>query len=317
MNKLKLVLVVFAFAATAVAQAGQSYIVIGNGPSVSAKLEKAIGKAGGTVTSQRLAKVGALVVESDNPDFASSISGATVVPNVSVRMTPSVQELQPVAANPPNTGDDDFYFDRQWGHDAVNAPEAWEAGQRGAGATVAVLDGGVSLDHPDFAGQVVHAADMTGEGIAYGPNSDDATGIFSHAAHVGGTIAAADNAFGTIGVAPDADLVFIKVLLNHGSGSFADVAAGIVYAADLGYVDVINMSLSGSVPQGIGIGSNEVAALRVLMNRVISYAYQSGILVVAAASNDAIDRDKDKSSVVFPADQPHVVTISPDFSGEC
>jgi subtilisin family serine protease len=300
MGKLKLLLVSMAFFATAAAQAGQSYIVISNSAAVSAKLEKAVGKAGGSITNRGLTDIGVLVAESDNPDFASSVSDATVVPNIMVRMIPSVDELQATAANPPNSGDDDFFFDRQWGHDAVNAPEAWDAGVRGGGATVAVLDGGFSLNHPDIASQVVHWADMTGEGIEYAPNSDDGLGIFSHGMHVAGTIAAADNAFGTIGVAPDADLVLIKVLFNFGSGTFIDVLEGILYAANLGGVDVINMSLGADIPQGLGVDASDVAALR----------HNRGILTVVAAGNDGRNLDKDKSMVVFPADMPHALSIS-------
>lgn len=310
MSKLKVVLSALVLLVSATAQAGQSYLIINNSNNVSKKLAASVEAAGGKITNTNLKKVGILVAESDNADFASSVSGATVMPNIMVRMIPSVNDLQAVAANPPTSGDDDFFFDRQWGHDAVNAPEAWEAGVRGEGATVAVLDGGFSPSHPDFAGQIVHTADMTGEGIEYGPNEDDASGIFSHGMHVAGTIAAADNAFGTIGVAPDADLVFIKVLFNFGSGTFEDVIEGIIYAADLGYVDVINMSLGADIPQGLGVGSNEVAALRAAMNRAIGYAHQNGIITIVAAGNDGRDLDKDKSLTVFPAEMPHAVSIS-------
>src|SRR5690606_9558272 len=69
-------------------------------------------------------------------------------------------------ANPPFSGDDDPLFDLQWGHDAVNAPEAWNAGVRGAGVRVAVLDTGFDLDHPDLAPNIDldSSEDFTGEG---------------------------------------------------------------------------------------------------------------------------------------------------------
>lgn len=287
----------------------QSYLIIANG-QIPNNIANQVARAGGEITN-RVDEAGLVVVTSANPNFRSQLSGPfTVVPNILVRMTNPVERVAESVANPPNSGDDDFFFDRQWGHDAVNAPEAWAAGSRGEGALVAVLDGGFSLNHPDIAPNVVGSADMTGEGIEYGPNSDDPQGIFSHGMHVAGTIAAADNGFGTIGVAPDAKLLLVKVLFNFGSGSFEDVVEGIIYAANYGGVDVINMSLGADIPQGAGIGSNEVAALRVLMNRAISYAHQQGITVIVAAGNDGRDLDKDKSLTVFPAEMPHAISIS-------
>jgi len=46
---------------------------------------------------------------------------------------PNEKMVEADFGNPPISGDDDFYFDLQWGHDAVNAPEAWNAGLFGAG----------------------------------------------------------------------------------------------------------------------------------------------------------------------------------------
>ena len=289
----------------------ESYLIIGNGSgkSITNKITKQADKVGAKVTNV-IEEAGVVVIEA-SPEDAAAMSGVmAVVPNISVQMTKPMERIAVQAANPPGSGDDDFYFDRQWGHDAVNAPEAWEAGVRGEGARVAVLDGGYSLSHPDIAPNLVGWADMTGEGIEYGPNADDDTGIFSHGMHVAGTIAAADNGFGTIGVAPDAELVLVKVLGNAGSGSFEDVMEGIVYATNFGDVDIINMSLGADIPQGAGIGSNEVAALRTAFNRVIGDAYRKGIAVFVAAGNDGRDLDTDKSTVVFPADMPHAISIS-------
>jgi subtilisin family serine protease len=65
----------------------------------------------------------------------------------------------------------DGFFNRQWGHTAAKAVDAWNAGYTGSGAKVAVLDGGFSLNHPDIASQYDPGCttDITGEGIAYGP----------------------------------------------------------------------------------------------------------------------------------------------------
>jgi subtilisin family serine protease len=153
---------------------------------------------------------------------------------------------------------------------------------------------------------------MTGEGIAYGPNSDDATGIFAHGMHTAGTVAAAMNNIGTIGVAPDARLCLVKVLFNYGSGSFEDVAEGIIYAADKG-VDIINMSLGGALIKSGEDGlytAREAAELKNFMARAVSYAYKRGVLVVASAGNEGIDGDKDKNLIHLPSDTPNAMSVS-------
>jgi len=220
-------------------------------------------------------------------------------------------------ANPPVSGDDDFYFDLQWGHDAVNAPEAWNAGVRGAGVTVAVLDTGFDTDHPDLAPNIDLALSKSfvpGEVLEYMlPDT------FSHGTHTAGTIAAADNAFGTIGVAPDATLMLVKVLSDEGSGAFSWVMEGIVHAAQ-NDADVINMSLGALLYKAgfwdedaegnpVFVTAREVQELRVAMERVIRYAIQQGTLVVASAGNDAIDFDHSGALITLPGSAPGVVTV--------
>lgn len=301
------------------AASAASYIVIG---APGAKLDRAVKAAGGAVT-KRLGEIDTVVAESESASFRNALASQSgvlaVVPNVLVRMIdPVAQEsvsendVHAEVVNPPNNdGTYDTRYPLLWGLDAVNAPEAWAAGMTGDGVRVAVLDGGFNMAHPDLTPNINFAlsADMTGEGIAYGPNSDDPTGIFSHGTHVAGTIAAARNGIGVIGVAPDAELVLVKVLFNSGSGSFADVFEGIIYAANVD-ADVINMSLGADIPQGIGIGSNEIAALRVALGRAVNYAYRSGATVVIAAGNDGRNLDKDKSVTVFPAQLTNGIAIS-------
>jgi subtilisin family serine protease len=298
------------------AQSARSYLIISNG-SFPANIDAQISRAGGMITN-RLAEAGVIVASSANADFARRISGAAVVPNVAIRMIDPVsastaeQSVEAEVVNPPNNdGNYDSRYAFLWGLDAVNAPEAWAAGVTGEGVRVAVLDGGFNMLHPDLVPNINTAlsADMTGEGISYGPNEDDATGIFSHGTHVAGTIAAARNGIGVIGVAPDAELVLVKVLFNRGSGTFEDVIEGIIYAANAD-ADVINMSLGADIPQGLGIDASGVAALRAAMNRAITYAYQSGATVIVAGGNDGRDLDKDQSTTVFPAQLANAIAIS-------
>jgi subtilisin family serine protease len=278
-------------------------MVLGAGNKLPAGFEQKIAAAGGTV-EYTIPQVGIAVVTSSDPAFANAqIPGVSgVVFNPVVQMIEPGQNVAVEFGNPPFSGDDDFFFDLQWGHDAVNAPEAWDAGNRGAGVRVAVLDGGFDLDHPDLAPNINLglSMDFTGEGLQYGLPDP-----FSHGSHTAGTIGAADNAFGTIGIAPEVELVLLKVLFDFGSGYFSDVIAGIVYAADVD-ADVINMSLGAYFP----IDGREAAGLMVAISRATTYAYQMGTTVFASAGNDSADGDHDANFVHLPSAAPHVISIS-------
>lgn len=180
-----------------------------------------------------------------------------------------------------------FGGSREWNLNAIGAPEAWAAGYTGQGVTVAVIDTGVDLDHPDLVSNLfVNPGEIPGNGIDDDANGfvDDVNGYdfadrdanpddeSGHGTHVAGTIAANRNGFGATGVAPDATILPVRVLGTNGSGSTNDVAAGIRYAASLG-ADIINLSLGGGYSRAIDLA--------------IDYAHSLGALVVAAAGNES------------------------------
>lgn len=309
----------------AAAHAG-TYVVTANSHSMDSKLAQKIEAAGGTITA-RLPQIGVAIVESDYTDFATR---AARIPGVHSAVSDFVMQFdQPQGealvaanfANPPNSGDNDAFFDLQWGHAAIDAAGAWNAGHRGAGATVAVLDSGLYCSHVDIAPNLIGGASF----VPSEPNFCNTTGS-SHGTHVAGTILAADNGIGTIGVAPQAKLLAVKVLsAASGSGSFGGIIQGIVFAADNG-ADVINMSLGvrGGLPVN-GPGANDVRELINATARATRYARSQNAVIVVSAGNDARDLDKDSSVTVcdaggencfnqnlvaFPAQLPGVLSIS-------
>ena len=139
-----------------------------------------------------------------------------------------------------------------------NLPGAWELSQ-GAGVTVAVVDSGAKLDHPDLAPNIwTNFKEIPGNGVDDDHNGyvDDVHGVdltsksqgqnlsdgFGHGTHVAGTIAAAANGKGVVGVAFRAKLMIVRVLDDEGAGSTGAVAEGIRYAAANG-ARIINLSL--------------------------------------------------------------------------
>ena len=156
-----------------------------------------------------------------------------------------------------------------WGLDNINAPEVWSGGNSfsgvtGYGSTVAVIDTGVDLDHPEFQGRITNGYDF----VDNDNNADDGNG---HGTHVAGTIGGANDGRGITGVAPDASIMPIRVLGNDGYGYTSDIIAGVYWATDNG-ADVINLSLGGG-------GYSQAMA------DAIAYASNNGSVVVMAAGN--------------------------------
>ncbi len=167
----------------------------------------------------------------------------------------------------------------------IDAPEAWEITTGVTETMIAVIDTGVDYNHEDLDdGRVRTDIDQD-----YVNDDDDAMDDHSHGTHVAGTIAAeTNNGVGVAGVMWQAQILPLKVLSNRGSGSSDDVAAAIRYAADQG-ADAINMSLgSRSCSQTIA--------------DAVNYAYDKGVVIVAAAGNSG-------SSIGYPAKHAPVIAV--------
>ena len=308
----------------------ESYVVLAKHQFASG-FAADVAAAGGHITTF-VPEIGLAIVDSTDPDFRSKggrIDGVhAVAANISMRMLepnmPVMLSFDEAFANPPVSGDDDFYFNLQWGHAAIDAASAWNAGYRGAGVRVAVLDSGIDAEHPDLAPNLntaLSASFVPGEDWNVQPGF-----YFNHGTHVAGTIAAADNGYGSIGVAPEAELVAVKVLSEvSGSGSFGGIAAGMVYAANIG-ADVINMSLGATIPSNCTFdildendqptGETEhfpaadCAAIVDLLRRAANYAHGAGSTIISSAGNEATDMDHNGSVVKLPAELPGVISIS-------
>lgn len=187
---------------------------------------------------------------------------------------------------PATAATNDQFRAKQWGIDQVRAEQAWPTSS-GAGAVIAVVDTGVDLAHPDLQGKLVPGATFScgtrkapcGNGDFKGP--DGKNNADEHGTHVAGIAAAATgNGIGIAGVARDAKIMPVKVL-EGGSGSFADIAAGIRWAADRG-ADVINLSL-GALP---GVQALTYTGLISDTTEAVAYARSKDVVVVAAAGND-------------------------------
>jgi thermitase len=261
---------VAAFAVAPVAEAADR-IVLERRTGLSAA-ERADVRADADVTLEHtLGIAGVEVVVADDGDRARAISELRADPDV-IWAEPDRRrraELDPLANllwGLDNTGQSVWGWPGTPDAD-IDAPEAWER-SRGAGVSVAVVDSGVDLAHPDLLARLLPGYDWV-EGDAVPQD------LHGHGTHVAGTVAAGENGVGVVGVAPEAGVIPLRVLDASGSGWGSDVARAFDWAGDRG-VRVVNASLGSD-----GITTAEQLAIR----------DHPGTLYVIAAGNDGVDVD--------------------------
>lgn len=183
-----------------------------------------------------------------------------------------------------------------WGIDRIDADlVSFDA----SGVSIAVIDTGI-VDHEDLsvAGGINFVFSGRGRRRSVDPsNWSDGNG---HGTHVAGTAAAIDNGFGVVGVAPGADLWAVRVLDSNGSGSLSDVIDGIYWAADNG-MDVVNMSLG--IEKGV---LDQFPLDKQALKDAVDFAYDSGVVIVAAAGNEGPGED----TVIYPARFLSVIAVA-------
>lgn len=159
------------------------------------------------------------------------------------------------------------------------------------GTSVAwVVDSGIDLDHPDLKVDASRGFNAFTSGRD-GSSTDDGNG---HGTHVAGTIAALNNDFGVIGVAPGATVIPVKVLDSRGSGSYSGVIAGVDHVGANGRAgDVANLSLGGPVSDALDLA--------------VKTASDKGIWFALAAGNSSADANNSSPARV---NGNYIVTIS-------
>jgi subtilisin family serine protease len=311
MRKLSVLLCAGAFAlAPLAAVADPSYVLTAS--NWGAKQTAAVQAAGGTVVFSH-GQAGIGIVTSNAPDFLTRVQASNAFQTAAADMMVKWQMDTPVQeiTNPEQTAvtpGNDTFFPLQWAHTALNSQGAWSAGCTGAGARVAVIDGGIYSAHVDLAGAIDTACSTS---FVPGKAFNNDVGTFWHGTHVAGIIAARDNGTGVIGVAPDATIIGVKAL-DNGSGSFGAVILGVLYAADpasFGAVncqraDIINMSLGAVFPK------TAAGSLIGALAKAINFAGSKGVLVLSAAGNNAIDFGQAGNYVDVPGDSGNGLAIS-------
>lgn len=320
-----LVLLAMMVPATVMAVDGgeQEYILVFSGSAIPRGAAARVQAAGGEIVNE-IPQIGVMVA-SGGARFgtrAQRLPGVAMVgPNLMLSLDLPEARIVHEDILVEGIEDNDLYMAYQWDIRRVGGDEDTWAIEKGAGATVAVLDTGVYAEHPDIAPNYAYGKDFTDITAPLPPgwimwDEGGPQDYEGHGTHVAGTIAGAITAGRIIGVAPEASIANYKVMVAvlaldelgyyaTGIGYQSWIVDGIVTAADDG-VDVINMSLGGwrymNEPGG--------AAAYVSYLRATQYAGQKGVLVVASSGNSALDLTKVRPLFHVPSGTPAAMSIN-------
>ncbi|HXL03901.1 MAG TPA: S8 family serine peptidase [Bacillota bacterium] len=186
---------------------------------------------------------------------------------------------------------------RQWAIDAMGLRHAWDKTRGSSGVTVAVIDTGVQVNHPDLVGNIISGYDFYNR-------TSYVTDHNGHGTHIAGIIGAAtNNGLGIAGINWSVSIMPLKAADDSGGGylSLSEIIEALRYAADHG-ADVVNMSFQiGDASSGEDF----------FMEEAIEYAYNKGVTMIAAAGNEG------QGWLAYPARHSKVIAvgaIGPDLN---
>ena len=192
----------------------------------------------------------------------------------------------------------------QWGLESIGAKDTWPQ-SRGKGVRIAIIDNGIDANHQDISANL--NADLSKSFVPTESWGTRAGFGFHHGTHIAGIIAASDDGKGTLGVAPEAELISLKVASDRtGSGDFSWLLEAIVYAAHQ-QVDIANVGL-GVLYAKTGPLAARASEMQQMVDLVGSYANERGVTLIAPAGDDG--KDIDNCCLYLPASSPTFIAVS-------
>jgi serine protease AprX len=192
----------------------------------------------------------------------------------------------------------------------VNAPLAWKFGWDGTGVGVAVVDSGITVKNDLMSANKQNARVVYSQSFV---STEDPSDLYGHGTHVAGIIGAnGANSSGAgfsrtfKGIAPNVNLISLKVLDQNGGGQESDVIAAIQTAIQLKNVyniRVLNLSLGRPVFESYALDP---------LCQAVEAAWQAGIVVVVAAGNSGRDNSLGThgyGTIASPGIDPYVITV--------
>ncbi|HLO33281.1 MAG TPA: S8 family serine peptidase [Anaerolineales bacterium] len=290
----------------------QTYIVLYKQNSVSSDAASLITNAGGTVVYS-YKQIGVVIASSDNALFSSNllsdsrVQGAVASNRFATQLDADTSDANAQAPTPgtPAPGSDSL-SGLQWDMVQIHAPEARAINGGSSSVVVGDIDTGLDYTHPDLAANVDDANSancLTGAPVQGKVAANDDNG---HGTHTAGTIAAAVNGIGIIGVAPNVKIAGIKA--GNAAGFFFPEAVICAFMwAGSHHLQVTNNSYFAD-PWLFNCRND--AGQRAIWNaerRAIQYAISQGVVVVAALGNQADDLAHPTQDATSPDDTSPVL----------
>ncbi|MEU3404406.1 S8 family serine peptidase [Streptomyces sp. NPDC006670] len=284
----------------------RAYLVI-TAPGDSSAVRSAVTANGGTVFSY-FDQIGVVVAHSSSASFAATMRGVSGVQQVGATRTSDVPADAYNPALPANPAQATTPAGEPARADMtqIKADQAWAVNPGSSSVKVGILDTGVDDQHQDLAPNF-NAADSVS--CAYG-KPDTRAGAWrdvdTHGTHVAGTIAAAKNGKGVVGVAPGVKISAVRVAEPGNSFFFAEnTICGFVWAGDHGF-KVTNNSYYTDPWQFNCPDNIDQAAIIEGVKRAQEYAEGKGSLQIAAAGNENYDLAHKSTDTASPNDSTPV-----------
>ena len=302
------------------AAAERTYLILYMEQALPSDATATVRAAAGTVVAS-YPQIGVVVARSSNDAFAATLERDPLIygvaPTARLAVRPAWLDIHGAADAARNdTADplvaaDDTLSDRQWDMDQIHAPEAHEIQAGSRTVVVGDIDTGLDFTHPDIAPNydAANSADCTsGTPTALLPGNDRN----GHGTHTAGTIAAAEDGIGIVGVAPNVKIAGIKSSNDDGFFFPEMVVCSFMWAGTHG-IDVTNNSYFADPWYFNCKNDPGQRAIWIAEQRAIRFAMQRGTVVVAASGNfrdDLAHPTRDVISPDFPPGSEQARTIT-------
>jgi lantibiotic leader peptide-processing serine protease len=309
----------------------QTYIVLYKQNNLPASTTRVIINAGGKVVYQ-YPEIGVVIAQSGNPSFRNELLKDNQIENASsttgfgIQITEKIQVVDQSQLTAVSDWGDP-YSAYQWDMFQIHVPEAHEINTGSPTVIVGDIDTGIDYTHPDLAANVDFADSVSCVGGV--PDQDPAAwmDIFGHGTHTAGTIAAAKNGYGIVGIAPNVKIAAIRAVDDNGYLFPEEIVCAFMWAGSH-KMQVTNNSYYADPWLFNCRNDPGQHAIWKAEQRAIRWAMDQGVVVVAALTNfnqdlskrnidywspdngDLITREVTNACVVIPAEIPGVIGVS-------